>query len=107
MNFKFHPVDFHTAFRPVEVTSNFIHSLRLAVTPSGVRPCVFLTHGRVTWRAADDDNWLGVGGPHCCLVPQRQGSETSSVKGQAVNVSNCAGQTVSAATAQLNPASEA
>ena len=104
MNFKFHPVDFHTTFQPVEVTLSFIHSLISAVVPSGVQPCVYFNTWRRAWQAAYDDNGLGVDGAHCCLVPPRQGLETSSIKGQAVNVSNFAGQTVSAATTQLSPA---
>lgn len=103
MNFTFHPADFHTTFQPVEVISNFIQSLILAVVPSSFQSCVYLnTHGRVTWQVVDDDNWLGVDGTDYCHVHQRQGSETSSVEGQRVNMLSFAGQTVSVATIQLD-----
>lgn len=93
MNFKFHPVDFHTTFQPIEVILDFVQSLMLAVVPSGFQSCVYFnTHGRATWQVVDDDDCLGVDGTDYCHVPQRQESETSSFKSQIVNMLNFAGQ---------------
>lgn len=75
----------------------------LAVVPSSLQSCVYFnTHGRVTWRVVDGDNWLGADGTDRCRVPQRKGLETFSVRGQVVRMLSFAGQSV--ATVRLHSA---
>jgi hypothetical protein len=75
MNFKFHPVGFHITFQLVEVSLNFIQPLMLSIVSSSFQSCVYFNvHGRVTWQALDDDNWLGRGLYRLVPRASRQGS---------------------------------
>ena len=71
----------------------------LAVVPSSFQSCVYFnTHGRVTWRVVDGDSSLEVDGTDDSHIPQRQGLEMFSVKGQVINTLSFAAQTVFVAT---------